>query len=69
LQHITGNMANPRIPQQDFRRAEAVNALFIVPAFRGDSLSSLFSTHPSTEERIARLMTMQEQIERVGHLS
>ena len=38
---------NPRIPEQDFREAQAVNALFIVPALRGDSLRNLFSTHPS----------------------
>lgn len=69
LQNITGAISSARIPQQDFRRAEAVNALFIVPALRGDSLASLFSTHPSTEERIARLMKMQEQIERTGYLS
>ena len=64
-----GLIQGPRIPQQDFRRAQTVNALFIVPALRGDSLQSLFSTHPSTEERIRRLMAMQEQIERAGYLS
>src|SRR5579885_3605536 len=65
LQRISGAMT--RIPQQDFRRAQAVNALFIVPALRGDSLASLFSTHPSTEERIERLMAMQRQMESQGH--
>jgi heat shock protein HtpX len=58
-----------RIPQQDFRQAQTVNALFIVPALRGDSLSALFSTHPSTEERVKRLMDMQRQMEQAGHLS
>ncbi len=65
LQRISGAMT--RIPQQDFRRAQAVNALFIVPALRGDSLASLFSTHPSTEERIERLMAMQRKMESQGH--
>lgn len=58
-----------RIPVQDFRRAEAVNALFIVPAMRGDSLKSLFSTHPSTDERVERLMAMQRQMDQAGYLS
>jgi heat shock protein HtpX len=69
LQRISGAMQNPRIPQQDFRKAQTVNALFIVPAIRGDSLQNLFSTHPTTEVRIRRLMEMQEQIERAGHIA
>ncbi len=58
-----------RIPQQDFRQAQAVNALFIMPALRGDSLGALFSTHPPTEERVKRLMEMQRQMEQAGHIS
>ncbi|HKS70658.1 MAG TPA: zinc metalloprotease HtpX [Ktedonobacterales bacterium] len=58
-----------RIPVQDFRQAQTVNALFIMPALRGDSLGSLFSTHPSTEERVKRLMEMQRQMEQAGHVS
>ena len=71
LLHIDGIMRNPgaRIPDQDFRRAETVNALFIVPAIRGDSLSALFSTHPPTEERVERLRDMQRQMESVGYIS
>ncbi len=69
LQHISGAMQSPRIPQQDFRKAQTVNALFIVPALRGDSLQNLFSTHPSVEVRIKRLMEMQQQIEQAGYLS
>jgi heat shock protein HtpX len=71
LLHIDGIMRNPgaRIPDQDFRRAETVNALFIVPAIRGDSLSALFSTHPPTEERVERLRNMQRQMESVGYIS
>ena len=66
LLRISNNMQNPRIPQQDFRKAQTVNALFIVPALRGDSLQNLFSTHPSVQERVARLQAMQEQMERAG---
>ena len=58
-----------RIPVQDFRQAQSVNALFIMPALRGDSLGTIFSTHPSTEERVKRLMEMQRQMEQAGHLS
>ena len=69
LQHISGAMNNARIPQQDFRKAQTVNALFIVPALRGDSLQNLFSTHPSTEVRVQRLLEMQRQMEQAGYLS
>jgi heat shock protein HtpX len=55
------------IPQKDFRQAEAVNALFIVPALKGDEVASLFSTHPSTEERVARLNEMQRQMEQAHY--
>ncbi|MEO7000871.1 MAG: zinc metalloprotease HtpX [Ktedonobacterales bacterium] len=69
LLRISGKMDNPNsgIPQADFRQAKSVNALFIVPAIRGESLSSLFSTHPSTEERVKRLQAMAEQMERGPH--
>src|SRR5579859_3718937 len=40
LTKISGIMGSPRIPQKDFRQASAVNALFIVPALRGDSLET-----------------------------
>jgi heat shock protein HtpX len=63
LLKISGKMQDPRIPNRDFRQAEAVNALFIVPALRGDSLATLFSTHPSVEERVRRLQDMQRQME------
>ena len=55
------------IPKKDFRQAEAVNALFIVPALKGDEVASLFSTHPSTEERVARLNEMQRQMEQAHY--
>ena len=33
--------------------------MFIIKPFTGQSLMRLFSTHPSTEERIARLQAMR----------
>jgi heat shock protein HtpX len=63
LTKISGMMGSPRIPQRDFRQAQAVSALFIVPALRGDSLQSLFSTHPSLEARLEQLNRMQAQME------
>ncbi len=68
LLHISSNIQRPGIPQADFRQAQAVNALFIVPALRGDSLSTMFSTHPSIEERVERLQEMQRQMEHARHL-
>ena len=56
LQKVTGDMA--RIPNQDLRRVENMNAFFFTPALAKGSVGALFSTHPSTEERIARLMAM-----------
>jgi heat shock protein HtpX len=68
LLRIENNMRNPAIPQQDFRQAQAVNALFIVPAIHGDSLSTIFSTHPSIKVRVARLEEMQRQLEMTGRI-
>jgi heat shock protein HtpX len=46
-----------RIPMADANPATA--HLFIVKPFTGRSLTQLFSTHPSTEDRIRRLQQMQ----------
>jgi heat shock protein HtpX len=62
LAKISGDIA--RIPDRDLRTAEALNAFFIIPAHaKGFSLSSLFATHPPTEERIRRLLEMQAEID------
>ncbi len=45
-----------RVPMQT--RNQATEPLFIVNPFAGKSFSSLFSTHPPIEERIARLQAM-----------
>jgi heat shock protein HtpX len=53
------------IPQQDLRQVESMNAFFIVPALSGESLAGLFSTHPSLQERLARLKRMEQEMERL----
>jgi heat shock protein HtpX len=68
LQRISGAIEGGRIPQKDFRQATTVNALFIVPALKGDSLATLFSTHPSLEKRLEQLHEMQQQMESARNL-
>ena len=46
-----------RIPVQDVNPATA--HLFIIQPFSGQSMMRLFSTHPSTEDRIARLQALR----------
>jgi len=72
---ITGNpllLANAlrKLQQGVSRRPEttlnpAVSHMFIVHPFRGGGLSGLFSTHPSTEDRIERLMNQAKNMGRV----
>jgi heat shock protein HtpX len=71
---VTGNPANlisallkisdtmPRIPTDDLRKVEGMNAFFIIPAISG-SVMNLFSTHPTMEKRIAELEKMQREME------
>ena len=40
---------------------DAQSSLFIVQPLTGSSMAKLFSTHPPTEERVARLMAMQRK--------
>jgi heat shock protein HtpX len=46
-----------QIPMQDVNPATA--HLFIIKPFTGGGMTRLFSTHPSTEDRIARLEAMR----------
>jgi heat shock protein HtpX len=57
LLKISGTMK--RIPTRDLREVEGMNAFFIIPAISGDSLTSLFSTHPPVSQRVKRLMEME----------
>ena len=56
LLKISGTME--RIPSQDLRTAEGLNAFFIIPAKTKQSIAGLFSTHPPMAERIRRLEEM-----------
>lgn len=61
LTKVSGSMA--RIPTRDLRQAEAFNAFFFAPAVSpGFSLSSLFSTHPSLEQRLSQLASLSREL-------
>jgi len=62
LQKITGEIN--KIPQQDLRASQAMNAFFIAPAISGVSLSTLTSTHPSLEQRLAQLARIEAELGR-----
>ena len=59
-----------KIPSRDLRTAEPLNAFFFAPAMSlrggGPSLSSVFSTHPSLERRLAELDKVQRQLNQAG---
>jgi heat shock protein HtpX len=63
-----------RIPTQDLRSAEPLNAFYFAPAMKltrgggggGTSLSALFSTHPSLDKRIEQLTKIQRELGQVG---
>jgi heat shock protein HtpX len=60
---VTGDMG--KIPTRDLRAAEPLNAFFFAPAMHlssGSSLSTIFSTHPSLERRLAELDKVQRQL-------
>jgi heat shock protein HtpX len=64
LTKVSGAMA--QIPTQDLRSAEPLNAFFFAPALNlrsgKSSLSTVFSTHPSLERRLAELEKIQRQL-------
>jgi heat shock protein HtpX len=66
LVKVTGEIA--KIPTRDLRAAEPLNAFYFTPALsskRGQpSLSSIFSTHPSLERRLAELDKVAKQLGR-----
>ncbi len=65
---VTGDMG--KIPTRDLRAAEPLNAFFFAPVMRlsggGTSLSTIFSTHPSLERRLAELDKVQRQLSQGG---
>jgi heat shock protein HtpX len=76
LQKVSGGMN--RIPTQDLRAAEPLNAFYFAPAMKmqlsgdragkpaGASLSALFSTHPSLDKRIEQLAKIQKELGQPG---
>ena len=68
LVKVSGSMA--RIPTQDLRQAEPLNAFFFTPALNLNSpqasLAKLFSTHPSLERRIEELDKIQRQLGQIA---
>jgi heat shock protein HtpX len=66
LVKVSGEMA--KIPTRDLRTAEPLNAFYFAPALsarRGQmNLSTLFSTHPSLDRRLAELDKISKQLSR-----
>jgi heat shock protein HtpX len=64
LVKVTGDMA--RIPTRDLRASESFNAFYFTPAIakNGLSISTLFSTHPSLDKRLAQLATIEAELGR-----
>jgi heat shock protein HtpX len=61
LVKVTGDMG--RIPLQDLRDAEPLNAFYFAPALRpGQSLATIFSTHPSLDRRLKELDKIAKQL-------
>jgi heat shock protein HtpX len=61
LVKISGAME--RVPTQDLRQAERLNAFFIVPTSIRGAVQTLFSTHPPMEKRIERLQQLESQLQ------
>jgi heat shock protein HtpX len=61
LVKISGAME--RVPTQDLRQAERMNAFFIVPTSVKGAVQTLFATHPPMEKRIARLQQLETQLQ------
>ena len=57
LVKISGGMK--RIPNQDLRQVEGLNAFFIIPAISGQGFAHILATHPPVEQRIKKLMAME----------
>lgn len=63
LTKVTGDMA--RIPTRDLRAAQPFNAFYFAPALtKGFSIATLFSTHPSLDQRLTQLSKISAQLSR-----
>jgi heat shock protein HtpX len=63
LVKISGAME--RVPTQDLRQAERLNAFFIVPTSVKGFVQTIFATHPPMEKRIERLQQLERQLQGV----
>jgi len=61
LMKISGTMDH--VPTEDIRKAEGMNAFYIIPAISGRSVMALFSTHPSLEKRVFALEKISREME------
>jgi heat shock protein HtpX len=52
-----------RVPDQDLRQAERMNAFFIIPTSVKSSIHTLFMTHPPMEKRIEALQRLEAQLQ------
>ena len=65
LVKVSGEIA--KVPVRDLRAAEPLNALFFAPALsRGFSLSSLFASHPSLQQRLDQLARLDTELGRTA---
>ena len=64
LVKVTGEMS--RIPTRDLRSTESFNAFYFTPAIAksGVSLSTIFSTHPPLDKRLAQLSAIEAELGR-----
>ena len=64
LVKVTGDIA--RIPTRDLRSTETFNAFYFTPAIAksGMSISTIFSTHPSLDQRLAQLASLEAEMGR-----
>jgi len=60
LQKIASDMF--RIPQQDLRQVEGMNAFFIIPTSVKKTTAQLFMTHPPLEKRLAALAEIAREM-------
>jgi heat shock protein HtpX len=60
LVHVTGDMG--KIPRNDLRKTEGMNAFFFAPALAGGTAATLFSTHPSLEVRLNKLAKLEKEL-------
>ena len=60
LVKVTGDLA--RIPNQDLRRVESMNAFFFTPALAKGSVGAIFSTHPPLQKRLDQLARIEREM-------